>query len=130
MEAEGHHDVTLKDLLRMVERLVKIADDNKYELLERIDKQEEQLTERIDKLHKHVLGNGDEKAIVVRLRDMERKIDALCEGQGRNTEAIKRQGDFQDAWRNRIIGMVLLLPVLTGVTVVLMAYLLGIVLAP
>jgi hypothetical protein len=75
------HDVNPQELYRsfmqMLERLVKNQDDSKVELLNRIDQSENHLSARIDRLDNKIYGNGDENAIIVRVRENSRAIASI-----------------------------------------------------
>lgn len=130
-ESEGESvDVQLTDLLRMVEKLTENQEIHTKELEEQIASLGEQVDKRFDKFQHIVVGNGDERAVIVRLWDVEKKTDGRGEQYDRILERLDSLESFQETWRNRIIGIMIAFPVITALLVNVVAYVLGIAAAP
>ena len=101
MVEEGANDMTWRDQLTgMVERLIKDQRDNKKELLEKIDQTEQNLAQRIDRLDLKVFGNGDERAILIRVRDLERDQKYKNEIDKKRGVDIIEMRRTMDNWRS------------------------------
>lgn len=123
-------EVTLDEFNRMLSRLLEKQDKNKAEYIKRMDSMEHRLGARIDKLQHTVIGNGDERAIIVRLYDLERKMDDLCDEYKADSEKLDKLESFVSQWRNRVIGIFLAFPIITALLVYVLGHILGITLAP
>lgn len=114
-------DVTLQDLLQMVKRLVEDQASTKKELIARVDLAERHLDGRIKRLEERVIGNGDERALLVRVRDNERVISNTNQQLSEIVKAVRSLQETQNAWRNRAIGIMIALPILTTLLVFILA---------
>jgi hypothetical protein len=120
----------ISELIRMVEKLIINQDRQKIELETKILSIGVIVDSRLDKLQKMVVGDGDEGAIVVRLREVERRMKDQSAALERLEEESRENREFQESWRNRIIGIMIAFPVITALLVIVVAYILGIAAAP
>ncbi len=70
---EGSISVNFDKLFAMMDHLVHDQKNHKADVVNRIEQFEKTVTERLDKLEFRVVGDGDERAITIRLRDVERE---------------------------------------------------------
>jgi hypothetical protein len=126
----GLKDAGRNELFRLVKKLGDTQDAHKLELENKILSIGVLVDARYDKLQRLVVGDGDEEAIVIRLRDAERGIKEIRTTLDKLEIESRENRIFLEAWRNRAIGIMIAFPIITALLVIVLSRVLGLTLSP